>query len=247
VSDRTSAFAGVEWAVVGQRSFWRTARRLLESPNHRQALLVSRGDFSAVLVGYFFGLASVTIRGIGPLPRALSAAANSHQLDRARGFGNQLDGENSQNGRRYRRYIDRVKESAEEQSRAVSARFACWPRAIDEKDTLDGRGHLGARGEVSTLIWARAGPPSGRLWQHTANFGALHDRGKIALEDRVLRSRRVYDCRDLTSDVKAGHNWEGREHHASVSQQEHADGQRAAMNMGRAVAYPTACRVRKFR
>jgi len=155
---------------------------------NRQALaFVSVVVLAAVLVGYFFAVGiSGPIRGLAASTRAISRG-EFHQRSPVRGaleISELAENFNKMAGD-IEEYIERLKESAEENRELFLGSIRMLAAAIDEKDPYT-RGHSGRVAKYSTLIGRELGLKPEDL--DTLRISALlHDVGKIGVEDRVLK------------------------------------------------------------
>ncbi len=158
-----STFPEVNWAVIAQRSLSEAQTDAGVTELNRQALaFVSVVILSAILVGYFFAVGiSGPIRGLAASTRAISR------------------------GEFHQRYIERLKEAAEENRELFIGSIRMLAAAIDEKDPYT-RGHSGRVAKYSTLIAQELGLTTEEL-DKLRIAALLHDVGKIGVEDRVLK------------------------------------------------------------
>jgi putative nucleotidyltransferase with HDIG domain len=178
----------VNWAVVVQRSLKQAETDAGVGDLNRQALAFGTVVvFVAILLGYFFAVGiSGPIRGLAASTRAISRG-EFHQRSPVRGASeiselaenfNKMAGDIEQ-------YIERLKESAEENRELFVGSIRMLAAAIDEKDPYT-RGHSGRVAKYSTLIGRELGLSPDDL--DTLRISALlHDVGKIGVEDRVLK------------------------------------------------------------
>jgi putative nucleotidyltransferase with HDIG domain len=170
-----STLPELNWAVVAQRSLDQARDDAGVTELNRQALaFVSVVVLAAVLVGYFFAVGiSGPIRGLAASTRAISRG----EFELAENF-NKMAGDIEE-------YIERLKESAEENRELFVGSIRMLAAAIDEKDPYT-RGHSGRVAKYSTLIGRELGLNPEDL--DTLRISALlHDVGKIGVEDRVLK------------------------------------------------------------
>jgi len=211
-----STLPELNWVVVAQRSLSQARDDAGVNELNRQALaFVTVVILSAVLVGYFFAVGiSGPIRGLAASTRAISRG-EFHQRSPVRGASeiSELAENFNKMAGDIEEYIERLKESAEENRELFVGSIRMLAAAIDEKDPYT-RGHSGRVAKYSTLIGRELGLNAEDL--DTLRISALlHDVGKIGVEDRVLKKPGA-----LTAE--AAHR-QRREHHASrLAAQEHA-------------------------
>ncbi len=161
-----STLPELNWAIVAQRSLKQARDDAGVSELNRQALaFVTVVVLAAVLVGYFFAVGiSGPIRGLAASTRAISRG-EFHQRSPVRGASeiSELAENFNKMAGDIEEYIERLKESAEENRELFVGSIRMLAAAIDEKDPYT-RGHSTLR--ISAL---------------------LHDVGKIGVEDRVLK------------------------------------------------------------
>jgi putative nucleotidyltransferase with HDIG domain len=178
----------VNWAIVVQRSLSQAETDAGVTDLNRQALaFVSVVIFAAILVGYFFAVGiSGPIRGLAASTRAISRG-EFHQRSPVRGASeiSELAENFNKMAGDIEEYIERLKESAEENRELFVGSIRMLAAAIDEKDPYT-RGHSGRVAKYSTLIGRELGLTPQDL--DTLRISALlHDVGKIGVEDRVLK------------------------------------------------------------
>ena len=183
-----STLPELNWAVVAQRSLSKARDDAGVSELNRQALaFVSVVVLAAVLVGYFFAVGiSGPIRGLAASTRAISRG-EFHQRSPVRGASeiSELAENFNKMAGDIEEYIERLKESAEENRELFVGSIRMLAAAIDEKDPYT-RGHSGRVAKYSTLIGRELGLTPEDL--DTLRISALlHDVGKIGVEDRVLK------------------------------------------------------------
>jgi putative nucleotidyltransferase with HDIG domain len=183
-----STLPELNWAVVAQRSLNHARDDAGVSELNRQALaFVSVVVLAAVLVGYFFAVGiSGPIRGLAASTRAISRG-EFHQRSPVRGASeiSELAENFNKMAGDIEEYIERLKESAEENRELFVGSIRMLAAAIDEKDPYT-RGHSGRVAKYSTLIGRELGLTP--LDLDTLRISALlHDVGKIGVEDRVLK------------------------------------------------------------
>jgi putative nucleotidyltransferase with HDIG domain len=183
-----STLPEINWAIVAQRSLDQARADAGVTELNRQALaFVSVVVLAAVLVGYFFAVGiSGPIRGLAASTRAISRG-EFHQRSPVRGAAeiSELAENFNKMAGDIEEYIERLKESAEENRELFVGSIRMLAAAIDEKDPYT-RGHSGRVAKYSTLIGRELGLTPGDL--DTLRISALlHDVGKIGVEDRVLK------------------------------------------------------------
>jgi len=183
-----STMPELNWAVVAQRSLKEARDDAGVTELNRQALaFVTVVVLAAVLVGYFFAVGiSGPIRGLAASTRAISRG-EFHQRSAVRGASeiSELAENFNKMAGDIEEYIERLKESAEENRELFVGSIRMLAAAIDEKDPYT-RGHSGRVAKYSTLIGRELGLNPGDL--DTLRISALlHDVGKIGVEDRVLK------------------------------------------------------------
>jgi putative nucleotidyltransferase with HDIG domain len=183
-----STMPELNWAVVAQRSLNEARDDAGVTELNRQALaFVTVVVLAAVLVGYFFAVGiSGPIRGLAASTRAISRG-EFHQRSAVRGASeiSELAENFNKMAGDIEEYIERLKESAEENRELFVGSIRMLAAAIDEKDPYT-RGHSGRVAKYSTLIGRELGLNPGDL--DTLRISALlHDVGKIGVEDRVLK------------------------------------------------------------
>jgi putative nucleotidyltransferase with HDIG domain len=183
-----STLPELNWAVVAQRSRDQARDDAGVTELNRQALaFVSVVVLAAVLVGYFFAVGiSGPIRGLAASTRAISRG-EFHQRSPVRGASeiSELAENFNKMAGDIEEYIERLKESAEENRELFVGSIRMLAAAIDEKDPYT-RGHSGRVAKYSTLIGRELGLNPEDL--DTLRISALlHDVGKIGVEDRVLK------------------------------------------------------------
>jgi putative nucleotidyltransferase with HDIG domain len=183
-----STLPELNWTVIAQRSLKEARDDAGVGELNRQALaFVSVVVLSAVLVGYFFAVGiSGPIRGLAASTRAISRG-EFHQRSPVRGASeiSELAENFNKMAGDIEEYIERLKESAEENRELFVGSIRMLAAAIDEKDPYT-RGHSGRVAKYSTLIGRELGLNPEDL--DTLRISALlHDVGKIGVEDRVLK------------------------------------------------------------
>ena len=183
-----STLPELNWTVIAQRSLKEARDDAGVSELNRQALaFVTVVVLSAVLVGYFFAVGiSGPIRGLAASTRAISRG-EFHQRSPVRGASeiSELAENFNKMAGDIEEYIERLKESAEENRELFVGSIRMLAAAIDEKDPYT-RGHSGRVAKYSTLIGRELGLNPEDL--DTLRISALlHDVGKIGVEDRVLK------------------------------------------------------------
>jgi putative nucleotidyltransferase with HDIG domain len=183
-----STLPEINWAIVAQRSLSKARDDAGVPELNRQALaFVSVVVLAAVLVGYFFAVGiSGPVRGLAASTRAISRG-EFHQRSPVRGASeiSELAENFNKMAGDIEEYIERLKESAEENRELFVGSIRMLAAAIDEKDPYT-RGHSGRVAKYSTLIGRELGLNPADL--DTLRISALlHDVGKIGVEDRVLK------------------------------------------------------------
>jgi len=183
-----STLPELNWAIVAQRSLKQARDDAGVNELNRQALaFVTIVVLAAVLVGYFFAVGiSGPIRGLAASTRAISRG-EFHQRSPVRGASeiSELAENFNKMAGDIEEYIERLKESAEENRELFVGSIRMLAAAIDEKDPYT-RGHSGRVAKYSTLIGRELGLTAEDL--DTLRISALlHDVGKIGVEDRVLK------------------------------------------------------------
>jgi putative nucleotidyltransferase with HDIG domain len=183
-----STLPEINWAIVAQRSLDQARADAGVTELNRQALaFVSVVVLAAVLVGYFFAVGiSGPVRGLAASTRAISRG-EFHQRSPVRGAAeiSELAENFNKMAGDIEEYIERLKESAEENRELFVGSIRMLAAAIDEKDPYT-RGHSGRVAKYSTLIGRELGLSPADL--DTLRISALlHDVGKIGVEDRVLK------------------------------------------------------------
>ena len=183
-----STLPELNWAIVAQRSLKQARDDAGVNELNRQALaFVTIVVLAAVLVGYFFAVGiSGPIRGLAASTRAISRG-EFHQRSPVRGASeiSELAENFNKMAGDIEEYIERLKESAEENRELFVGSIRMLAAAIDEKDPYT-RGHSGRVAKYSTLIGRELGLTPEDL--DTLRISALlHDVGKIGVEDRVLK------------------------------------------------------------
>src|SRR6202790_2367274 len=183
-----STFPEVNWAVIAERSLDEARADAGVNELNRQALaFVSAVVLAAIFLGYFFAVGiSGPICGLADSTRAISRG-EFHQRSPVRGASeiSELAENFNKMAGDIEEYIERLKESAEENRELFVGSIRMLAAAIDEKDPYT-RGHSGRVAKYSTLIGRELGLNPADL--DTLRISALlHDVGKIGVEDRVLK------------------------------------------------------------
>jgi putative nucleotidyltransferase with HDIG domain len=163
-----STLPELNWAIVAQRSLKQARDDAGVNELNRQAL------------------AFVTIVVLAASTRAISRG-EFHQRSPVRGASeiSELAENFNKMAGDIEEYIERLKESAEENRELFVGSIRMLAAAIDEKDPYT-RGHSGRVAKYSTLIGRELGLTPEDL--DTLRISALlHDVGKIGVEDRVLK------------------------------------------------------------
>ena len=178
----------MRWAVIAQRSLADAQADAGLPELSRQALwIASLLTFAALLIGYFFAVGiSNPVRSLADSTRAISRGEFSQRApvggaaeisDLAENFN--LMAEDIE------RYIERLKQAAEENRQLFIGSIRMLAAAIDEKDPYT-RGHSGRVAKFSLLIGQELGMSSADL-DRLRIAALLHDVGKIGVDDRVLK------------------------------------------------------------
>src|ERR1700686_452110 len=154
-----STFPEVNWAVIAHRRLNQAQRDTGVTELNQEALaFVSVVILSAILVGYFFAVGiSGPIRGLAASTRAISRG-EFHQRSPVRGASeiSELAENFNKMAGDIEEYIERLKESAEENRELFVGSIRMLAAAIDEKDPYT-RGHSGRVAKYSTLIGRELG------------------------------------------------------------------------------------------
>src|SRR5712664_3230123 len=160
-----STFPEVNWAVIAQRSLGEAQSDTGVTELNRQALaFVSVVILAAILVGYFFAVGiSGPIRGLAASTRAISRG-EFHQRSPVRGASeiSELAENFNKMAGDIEEYIERLKESAEENRELFVGSIRMLAAAIDEKDPYT-RGHSGRVAKYSMLIGQELGLSAAEL------------------------------------------------------------------------------------
>jgi HD-GYP domain-containing protein (c-di-GMP phosphodiesterase class II) len=178
----------MRWAVIAQRSLVDAQADAGLPELSRQALyLASLLTFAALLIGYFFAVGiSNPVQSLADSTRAISRGEFSQRApvggaaeisDLAENFN--LMAEDIE------RYIERLKQAAEENRQLFLGSIRMLAAAIDEKDPYT-RGHSGRVAKYSVIIGEELGLDA-ELLDKLRISALLHDVGKIGIDDRVLK------------------------------------------------------------
>ena len=183
-----SSIPELRWAVIAQRSLADAQADAGLPELSRQALwLASLLTFAALIIGYFFAVGITTpVRSLADSTRAISRGEFSQRApvegaaeisDLAENFN--LMAEDIE------RYIERLKQAAEENRQLFLGSIRMLAAAIDEKDPYT-RGHSGRVAKYSLIIGEQLGLEAEALDKLRIS-ALLHDVGKIGIDDRVLK------------------------------------------------------------
>ncbi len=178
----------MRWAVVAQRSITDAQSDAGLPELTRQALwIASLLTVTALIFGYFFAVGiSNPVRALAQSTRAISrgefqqrapVAGAAEISDLAENFN--LMAEDIE------RYIERLKQAAEENRQLFIGSIRMLAAAIDEKDPYT-RGHSGRVAKYSVIIGEQLGLDAEALDKLRIS-ALLHDVGKIGIDDRVLK------------------------------------------------------------
>jgi HD-GYP domain-containing protein (c-di-GMP phosphodiesterase class II) len=178
----------MRWAVIAQRSLADAQADAGLPELTRQALwIASLLTVTALIIGYFFALGiSNPVRALAHSTRAISrgefqqrapVAGAAEISDLAENFN--LMAEDIE------RYIERLKQAAEENRQLFIGSIRMLAAAIDEKDPYT-RGHSGRVAKYSVIIGEQLGLDAEALDKLRIS-ALLHDVGKIGIDDRVLK------------------------------------------------------------
>ncbi|HUK53475.1 MAG TPA: HD domain-containing phosphohydrolase [Candidatus Binatia bacterium] len=178
----------MRWAVIAQRSLADAQADAGLPELTRQALwIASLLTITALIIGYFFAVGiSNPVRALAHSTRAISrgefqqrapVAGAAEISDLAENFN--LMAEDIE------RYIERLKQAAEENRQLFIGSIRMLAAAIDEKDPYT-RGHSGRVAKYSVIIGEQMGLDAEALDKLRIS-ALLHDVGKIGIDDRVLK------------------------------------------------------------
>jgi len=183
-----SSIPEMRWGVIAQRSLVDAQADAGLPELSRQALLLaSLLTFAALLIGYFFAVGiSNPVRALANSTRAISRGEFSQRApvagaaeisDLAENF-NMMAGD-------IEKYIERLKQAAEENRQLFIGSIRMLAAAIDEKDPYT-RGHSGRVAKYALIIGEQMGLDQQALDKLRIS-ALLHDVGKIGIDDRVLK------------------------------------------------------------
>ena len=178
----------MRWAVIAQRSLADAQADAGLPELTRQALwIASLLTVTALIIGYFFAVGiSNPVRALAHSTRAISrgefqqrapVAGAAEISDLAENFN--LMAEDIE------RYIEKLKQAAEENRQLFIGSIRMLAAAIDEKDPYT-RGHSGRVAKYSVIIGEQMGLDPEALDKLRIS-ALLHDVGKIGIDDRVLK------------------------------------------------------------
>jgi HD-GYP domain-containing protein (c-di-GMP phosphodiesterase class II) len=178
----------MRWAVIAQRSLADAQADAGLPELTRQAFLIGTLlTLIALIIGYFFAVGiSNPVRALANSTRAISrgefqqrapVAGAAEISDLAENFN--LMAEDIE------RYIERLKQAAEENRQLFIGSIRMLAAAIDEKDPYT-RGHSGRVAKYSIIIGEQMGLNAEDLDKLRIS-ALLHDVGKIGIDDRVLK------------------------------------------------------------
>jgi len=183
-----SPIPDLRWAVIAQRSLADAQADAGLPELSRQALwLAILLTFAALLIGYFFAVGiSNPVRSLANSTRAISRGEFSQRApvggaaeisDLAENFNMMAED--------IERYIERLKQAAEENRQLFIGSIRMLAAAIDEKDPYT-RGHSGRVAKYSMLIGEQLALDA-EMIDKLRISALLHDVGKIGIDDRVLK------------------------------------------------------------
>jgi HD-GYP domain-containing protein (c-di-GMP phosphodiesterase class II) len=183
-----SPIAELRWAVIAQRSVADAQADAGLPELNRQALFIAFAlTIAALIIGYFFAVGiSNPVRALADSTRAISRGEFQQRApvrgtaeisDLAETF-NMMAGD-------IEKYIERLKQAAEETRQLFLGSIRMLAAAIDEKDPYT-RGHSGRVAKYSTIIGEQLGLNAVELDKLRIS-ALLHDVGKIGVDDRVLK------------------------------------------------------------
>src|SRR5258707_128344 len=183
LKDINENFTGMLAAVV---SLDPILRRLQDASVHQRTVfivdhaghIVAHPDTKNFVPGTDLTTNSDLVKQIRTLPQELRSTETLSFMQQVKGRTVEMVGDIEE-------YIERLKESAEENRELFVGSIRMLAAAIDEKDPYT-RGHSGRVAKYSTLIGRELGLNPEDL--DTLRISALlHDVGKIGVEDRVLK------------------------------------------------------------
>ncbi len=178
----------MRWAVVAMRSVEDAQGDAGLPELNRQALLIAFAlTIAAILIGYFFAVGiSQPVRALADSTRAISRG-EFHERALVAGAAEISDLAENFNlmAEDIERYIERLKQAAEENRQLFLGSIRMLAAAIDEKDPYT-RGHSGRVAKYSVIIGEQLGLDPQALDKLRIS-ALLHDVGKIGIDDRVLK------------------------------------------------------------
>jgi HD-GYP domain-containing protein (c-di-GMP phosphodiesterase class II) len=178
----------MRWAVVAMRSVADAQGDAGLPELNRQALVIAFAlTVAAILIGYFFAVGiSQPVRALADSTRAISRG-EFHERAPVAGAAEISDLAENFNlmAEDIERYIERLKQAAEENRQLFIGSIRMLAAAIDEKDPYT-RGHSGRVAKYSVIIGEQLGLDPGALDKLRIS-ALLHDVGKIGIDDRVLK------------------------------------------------------------
>ncbi len=183
-----STMPELNWAVISQRSLEKAREDAGVNELNRQALIfVSVVTFVALILGYLFAVAiSTPIRALAESTRAISRG-EFHQRTSVGGaaeISELADTFNKMAGD-IEKYIDGLKQAAQENHELFLGSIRMLAAAIDEKDPYT-RGHSDRVAKYSLIIGRELNLSIDEL-EKLRISALLHDVGKIGVDDRVLK------------------------------------------------------------
>jgi len=183
-----SPISDMRWAVIAQRSLADAQADAGLPELSRQALwLAALLTFAALIIGYFFAVGiSNPVQALADSTRAISRGEFSQRapVGGAAEISDLADNFNLM-AEDIERYIERLKQAAEENRQLFIGSIRMLAAAIDEKDPYT-RGHSGRVAKYSVIIGEQLGLDLEALDKLRIS-ALLHDVGKIGIDDRVLK------------------------------------------------------------
>ena len=183
-----SSIPEMRWAVIAQRSLVDAQRDAGLPELSRQALwLASMLTIASLIIGYFFAVGiSNPVRSLAQSTRAISRGEFSQRAPVAGAAEiSDLAADFNLMAEDIERYIERLKQAAEENRELFIGSIRMLAAAIDEKDPYT-RGHSGRVAKYSVIIGEQLGMDPEPLDKLRIS-ALLHDVGKIGIDDRVLK------------------------------------------------------------
>jgi len=178
----------VRWAVVAMRSVADAQGDAgLTELNHQALVIAIALVIASFLIGYFFAVGiSQPVRALADSTRAISRG-EFHERAPVAGAAEISDLAENFNlmAEDIERYIERLKQAAEENRELFIGSIRMLAAAIDEKDPYT-RGHSGRVAKYSVIIGEQLGMDPEALDKLRIS-ALLHDVGKIGIDDRVLK------------------------------------------------------------